>query len=66
MSKILIKESELVNIIKEELTKKDVVDMIKNNKDIDKQIKQVVAEVMTNLFQLLWQQKDYFRGNIAR
>lgn len=55
------------NIIKEEeMDKDDVIDLVKKNREIEQRIKEVAAEVMTNLFQLLWQQKNYFKGNIVR
>jgi predicted CoA-binding protein len=64
--KVLIKESQLKNIISEELKKSDIVDIVKKDKDIEKHIKEIAANVLDKLFQVLWQQKSFYQNNITR
>ena len=66
MQKLLIKESQLRNIIAEELKKSDVVDIVKKDKDIEKHIKDITANVLDKLFQVLWQQKSFYQSNITK
>jgi predicted CoA-binding protein len=66
VSKVLIRESQLKQIITEEIKKSDVVDIVKKDKDIEKYIKEVAAGVLDKLFQVLWQQKSFYQGNITR
>lgn len=66
MKKGLITENQLRLIIEEELKKSDVVDIIKKNKDIEKYIKQVTADVLDNLFRVMWQQKSFYQSNMIR
>ena len=64
--KVLIKESQLKSIISEELKKSDIVDIVKKDKDIEKHIKEIAANVLDKLFQVLWQQKSFYQNNITR
>lgn len=66
MRKFVVTESILKRCISEELKKSDVVDVVKKDKDIEKYIKKVTADVLSNLFQTLWQQKGYVMSNIAK
>ena len=66
MKKGLITENQLRLIIEEELKKSDVVDIIKKNKDIENYIKQVTADVLDNLFRVMWQQKSFYQSNMIR
>lgn len=66
MAKYRITESQIRNVISEELTKNDIKDFVKNDKDIERYIKKITADVMTNLFQTLWQQKSYINQNIVK
>lgn len=77
--KIIINESTLKKIIKEEmlneeLTKTDVdkivQDNIKNNsqikKDIEKQVKDIVAKTVNTLFKTLWQRRNFYEDEIKK
>ncbi len=66
MQKLLIKESQLKGIIAEELKKSDIVDIVKNDKDIEKHVKEIAAQVLDRLFQVLWQQKSFYQSNITK
>lgn len=61
---ILLKESEIKRIIKEEMDKSDVISLIKSNKDIEKKIKEITANVIAELYRSLWQQKSFWKNNI--
>lgn len=64
--KIRIDENTLKKTITEELKKSDVVDVVKNNKDIEKYVKKVAAEVVNNLFQTLFQQKSFLNQYLTK
>ena len=64
--KIRIDENTLKQVITEELKKSDVVDVVKNNKDIGKYVKKVAAEVVNNLFQTLFQQKSFLNQYLTK
>ena len=66
MQKLLITENQLKTVIIEELKKSDVVDIVKKDKDIEKHIKEVAAQVLDRLFQVLWQQKSFYQTNITK
>lgn len=52
--------------INEELDRDDVIHMLKKNKDIEKRIKEVTTEVITDLFKLLWQRKSSYENDLKR
>lgn len=64
--KAIITESQIIGIINEELKKSDVIDIVKKDKDIEKHIKDITAQVLDKLFQVLWQQKSFYQSNITR
>lgn len=66
MAKVIITESKLKSIIAEELKKSDIVDIVKKDKDIEKYVKEIVANVLDKLFQVLWQQKSFYQSNITK
>ena len=55
----------LTEMIVEDLKKSDVISMVKNDKDVEKWIKEVASEVITELFRVLWQHNSLFK-NLAR
>jgi len=56
-----MKKVKLSQIILEELKKKDVVDIIKNDKDIEKRIKNIVSDVIVDMWRVLWQHNSIFK-----
>jgi hypothetical protein len=56
----LLKEETLVRLIKEELDKSDVIDIAKKDKNFEKRIKEICYDVISNLFKLLWQRKNFY------
>lgn len=56
------KEKKLISIIAEEMKKSDVMDIIKNDKDFEKRVKKITADVVTDLFRVLWQHNSIFKA----
>lgn len=56
----LLNEDTLVRLIKEELDKSDVIDIAKKDKDFEKRIKEICYDVVSNLFKILWQRKNFY------
>lgn len=54
-------DNRLIEIIKEELTKKDVVNMFKDDKDFEKRVKSIVSDVVVDMFRVLWQHNGIFK-----
>lgn len=57
-----LNEKTISKIISEELKKSDVIDIIKNDKDVEKRVKKITADVVTELFRVLWQHNNIFRS----
>lgn len=52
--------------INEELDRDDVIHILKKDKDVEKRIKEVTTEVITDLFKLLWQRKSSYENDLKR
>lgn len=59
---MLLNENKIISMITEELTKNDVMDIIKNDKDFEKRVKKITSEVVTELFRVLWQHNNIFKA----
>lgn len=57
-----ITESQIVEMITEELSKSDVLDIVKKDKDFEKKIKEIATDVITDLFRVLWQHQGIFKN----
>ena len=44
------------------MKKSDVMDIIKNDKDFEKRVKKITADVVTELFRVLWQHNSIFKA----
>ena len=60
-----IGRKEIVKLVTEELDKSDVMNLIKKDKDFEKRVKEIAAEVVTELFRVLWQHNAIFK-NLSR
>ena len=60
-----IGREEIVNLVTEELDKSDVLNLVKKDKDFEKRVKEIAAEVITELFRVLWQHNAIFK-NLSR
>lgn len=50
------------NIIVEELKKSDVIEIAKKDKEFEKRIKEIISEVVGELFRVLWQHGSIFKA----
>jgi hypothetical protein len=55
-------EKKIISLITEELKKSDIIDIIKHDKDFEKRVKQITADVVTELFRVLWQHNNIFKS----
>lgn len=55
-------EKKVISLVTEELKKSDVIDIIKKDKDAEKKMKEVAADVVTELFRVLWQHNNIFKS----
>lgn len=56
----LLQEEMIANIITEELKKSDVVDIIKKDKDVEKRVKDIVREIVKDMYRILYQHNGIF------
>jgi len=56
----LLQEEMIANIITEELKKSDVVDIIKRDKDVEKRVKDIVREIVKDMYRILYQHNGIF------
>jgi glutamine synthetase type III len=56
----LLQEEIIANIITEELKKSDVVDIIKKDKDVEKRVKDIVREIVKDMYRILYQHNGIF------
>ena len=78
--KVIISESMFKNLMVEKmlceegLTKKDVVDAVKDalkndrsiKSDMDKRVRELVAATVNTLFRTLWQRRNFYEDEIKR
>lgn len=57
-----MKRSLLESIILEELNKSDIIEIAKKDKDFEKRIKEIVSDVVVDLFRVLWQHSTTFKS----
>ena len=55
-------EDKIISLITEELKKSDVMDIIKNDNEFEKRVKKITADVVTDLFRVLWQHSNIFKS----
>ena len=68
---MVIKESVIKNIIKEELSKSEVNTLISNkldsfldSRDFDKAVKKISSEIIRTLFKVLWQHNNVWASTV--
>jgi len=59
---MVLNESKIVEMVSESLEKVDLKKYIKDDKDFEKRVKQIVADVVTDLFRVLWQHNGIFKN----
>lgn len=55
-----INKRQIVSIITEELKKKDVIDMLQNDKEAERKVRAIVKDVVKDMFRVLWQHNGIF------
>lgn len=68
-----MRQSNLSNILNEEMSKPEVVSLIKqkigdnlNSKDFERKVKEISSSVMEEFFKILWQRKSFWRDSVKR
>ena len=56
---------EIISIITEEIKKSEILDTIKNDKNFEKKVKDIVANTLTDFFKALYQHNSLFK-NLVR
>ena len=59
---MLLNEKTLSKMISEEISKSDVMDIIKNDKEFEKRVKKITSDVVSDLFRVLWQHNNIFKS----
>lgn len=57
-----IKRNEIVNIVAEAIDKSEILDYVKKDKNFEKRVKEIAADVVTELFRVLWQHNALFKN----
>lgn len=65
--KVIINESSLKRILEEEyISKQDLKSFVKNDKDLEKRVKDIVVDSINSLFRVLWQRKNFYDSEIRK
>lgn len=64
--RMFLNEEKIVTSIVEELTKPDVVKLIKSSSDVKSEFKKIATEVIVKLFKILWQQHNFYEGELKK
>ena len=59
---MVLNEEKIISLVTEELSKSDVINMIKNDKDFEKRVKEIISEVICEMFRVLWQHNGIFKS----
>ena len=54
-------QEQLTNLIYEEVNKSDILKVVKNDKDFEKKVREIVADVVCDMFRVLWQHNSIFK-----
>lgn len=57
-----LKKSDITKIITEEITKSDVIDVLRHNKDAERIIRKIANDVLIDLFRVLYQHNNIFKN----
>ena len=55
-------QRKIAKLVTEEMQKSDVIDIVKKDKDFEKRVKEIVTDVITELFRILWQHNGIFKN----
>lgn len=62
----MVSDKIIKKLVTEELSKPEVINLVKKDKDIEKRIKEIATEVIVNLFKILWQHRNFYETNITK
>ena len=62
----MVSDKIIKKLVTEELSKPEVINLVKKDKDIEKRIKEIATEVIVNLFKILWQHRNFYEKNITK
>lgn len=51
----------IINIIVEEVKKSEIIKAIKDDKDFEKKVRAIVADVVCDMYRVLWQHNSIFK-----
>ena len=57
-----INKKEITAIVTEEIKKSDIWNSLKQDKDFEKRVREIAADVVTDLFRVLWQHNGIFKN----
>lgn len=57
-----INKKEITEIVTEEIKKSDIWNSLKQDKDFEKRVREIAADVVTDLFRVLWQHNGIFKN----
>ena len=52
----------VIKLIAEEINKSDVIDIIKKDKDFEKRVKDIVSDIIVDMFRVLYQHNGRFKS----
>ena len=52
----------VIKLIAEEISKSDVIDIIKKDKDFEKRVKDIVSDIIVDMFRVLYQHNGIFKS----
>ena len=52
--------------INEDFDRDDMLNYLKKDRDMEKRIKEIVTDVVTDLFRVLWQRKSSYESELKR
>ena len=55
-------EERLVGLITEEIKKSDIIDVIKKDSNFEKRVREIVSDVVVDMYRVLWQHNSLFKS----
>ena len=54
----------ILSIITEEIKKSEIIDFVRNDKDFEKKVKEIISNTLTDFFKALYQHNALFKNLI--
>ena len=52
----------IYSIIAEEISKRDIIKALKDDKDFEKKVRAIVSDVICDMYRVLWQHNNIFKA----